>query len=161
VSTATSPETIAGNGRSRSPATANANSSGPTAASPNCSPGELDWFTLYYDPRKKILSPLTDHLSAYAAIITVPYIYPADRAFGQRLYELSMRRQGWNDLAKYHQPTLEGVDYPALGIIQADYEPETSTPVGAHLRRHAFAPPLAHHLTGHQPPRPLINDRQL
>lgn len=31
---------------------------------------------------------------AYAAIITVPYIYPADRAFGQRLYELPRRRLG-------------------------------------------------------------------
>jgi len=191
---------------------------------------------------------------AYAAIITVLYVYPADRAFGQRLYELPMRRLGWSDphkpiiqitrdprlladalfmahefgdqltedrlrvtaerefqpctfgderdrigywykpgqpalvhpgqlnslmmlseigqpgdwwrvfnqpnLAKHHQPTIEGVQYPALGIIQACYEPETA-PLGAHLRRHALAPTLAHHLASHQPARPVIGDRHL
>jgi hypothetical protein len=181
--------------------------------------GELDWFAMYYDPIEKIVVPLNDHISAYAALITLPYIYPADPAFGQLLYELSTRRLGWNDprkpvlqlnrdprfladalfmarelgddvteqrlrtvaerdfqprtfgaerdrfaywfgldtpwprgqlnalmmlaeidqpgawwrvfnepnLAKHDQPTLVGVDYPALGIVTAYYQPQAHT----------------------------------
>ena len=58
--------------------------------------GELDWFTLYYDP---ILEH--HHTRGPASGIGVSlYMLPQDRAFATYLYEAAVTALGWNDPAK-------------------------------------------------------------
>ncbi|MEV6041211.1 hypothetical protein AB0L65_59630 [Nonomuraea sp. NPDC052116] len=59
--------------------------------------GELDTFAFYYDPVEQRRMSLPGPLVAYDALPCLLYLYPQDREFAAWLYELSMRRLGWND----------------------------------------------------------------
>ena len=62
--------------------------------------GGLDWFAFYYDPLERSLFTFRDDVAAYAALAITPYVVPQDRAFGTKLYEMAVRKLGWNDPKK-------------------------------------------------------------
>lgn len=81
--------------------------------------GNLDWFAFYYDPLERSMCTLRDDVGAYAAIAITLYILPQNRVFGTELYEMAVRKLGWNDPGK---PLLQLHPDPrwlALGIITA------------------------------------------
>lgn len=81
--------------------------------------GNLDWFAFYYDPLERSLCTLRDEVGAYAAIAITLYVLPRDRAFGTLLYEMAVRKLGWNDP---HKPLLQLHPDPrwlTLGIMTA------------------------------------------
>ena len=99
--------------------------------------GNLDWFAFYYDPLERSLCTLRDDVGAYAAMAITLYVLPKDRAFGTQLYEMAVRKLGWNDPKK---PLLQLHPDPrwlALGIITARELGDTITE--AHLRQLAEA----------------------
>jgi len=59
--------------------------------------GELGTFAWYYDPIEQRLMTPPGPFGAYAVFPCLPYLYPQDREFAVRLYELAMRRLGWNN----------------------------------------------------------------
>ncbi len=59
--------------------------------------GELDTFALYYDPIEQQLMTLPGPFVAYGVLPCLLYLYPQDRQFTVWLYELAMRRLGWNN----------------------------------------------------------------
>ncbi len=59
--------------------------------------GELDWFTLFYDPLQKSNFVLRDDLSALSALCITPYVLPQDKELGEELYRSSVRLLGWDD----------------------------------------------------------------
>ncbi len=81
--------------------------------------GELDWFAFFYDPIERALYTFRDDVGAYAAIAIALYVLPQDRDLGTRLYEMAVRKLGWNDPRK---PLLQLHPDPrwlALGIMMA------------------------------------------
>lgn len=59
--------------------------------------GELDTFALYYDPIEERLMTLPGPFVAYGVFPCLLYLYPQDRGFTVWVYELAMRRLGWDD----------------------------------------------------------------
>jgi len=101
------------------------------------SKGNLDWFAFYYDPLERSMCTLRDDVGAYAAIAVTLYVLPQNRAFGTELYEMAVRKLGWNDPSK---PLLQLHPDPrwlALGILTARELGDTVTE--AHLRQQAEA----------------------
>ena len=99
--------------------------------------GNLDWFAFYYDPIERSMCTLRDDVGAYAAIAITLYVLPHNRQFASDLYEMAMRKLGWNDPRK---PLLQLHPDPrwlALAIITARELGDTATE--AHLRHHAEA----------------------
>ncbi len=91
--------------------------------------GNLDWFALYYDPIERSLCTFRDDVGAYAAMAIVLYVLPQNRAFGTQLYEMAVRKLGWNDPKK---PVLQLHPDPrflALGIMMARELGDTVTEV--------------------------------
>ena len=81
--------------------------------------GNLDWFAFYYDPLERSMCTLRDEVGAYAAIAITLYVLPRDRAFATGLYEMAVRKLGWNDP---HKPLLQLHPDPrwlTLGIMTA------------------------------------------
>lgn len=81
--------------------------------------GNLDWFTFYYDPLERSICTFRDDVSAYAAIAITLYVLPQHHTFGTQLYEMAVRKLGWNDPKK---PLLQLHPDPrwlALGIFTA------------------------------------------
>jgi hypothetical protein len=62
--------------------------------------GELSWFAMYYDPLQEVAHIMPGQGSALTMLESTPYMYPADREFVGRLYEMAMRRLGWSDPRK-------------------------------------------------------------
>jgi hypothetical protein len=62
--------------------------------------GNLDWFAFYYDPLVRSICTFRDDVSAYAAIAITLYVLPQHRAFGTQLYDMAVRKLGWNDPKK-------------------------------------------------------------
>ncbi|MFG2044903.1 hypothetical protein [Dactylosporangium sp. NPDC048998] len=61
------------------------------------STGELDTFASYYDPIEQRRMSLPGPLAAYGVLPCLLHLYPQDREFAVWLYELAMRRLGWNN----------------------------------------------------------------
>jgi len=99
--------------------------------------GNLDWFAFYYDPLERSLCTLRDDVGAYAAIAITLYVLPQNRTFGAQLYEMAVRKLGWNDPKK---PLLQLHPDPrwlTLGTITARELGDSITE--AHLRQLAEA----------------------
>ncbi len=103
--------------------------------------GELDWFALYYDPLVGEVCTPPDNLSAYGALIVLPYVLPQRPDWGCQLYELAMRRLGWSDpqarmneflpdprflaiaLQAAHELGDEVTEERLREVVERDYEP--------------------------------------
>jgi hypothetical protein len=59
--------------------------------------GDLEWFAFYYDPIERQACTFPDDVTAVAALVTLPYIYPQRPDWGQWLYEASVRKLGWSN----------------------------------------------------------------
>jgi hypothetical protein len=59
--------------------------------------GDLEWFAFYYDPIERQACTFPDHVTALAALVTLPYIYPQRPDWGEWLYEASVRKLGWSN----------------------------------------------------------------
>jgi Linalool dehydratase/isomerase len=59
--------------------------------------GELGTFAFYYDPMEQRMMNLPGPFVAYAVFPCLPYLYPQDRGFAVWVYELAMRRLGWDN----------------------------------------------------------------
>lgn len=59
--------------------------------------GNLEWFSLYYDPLEQEAATFPDHLTALASMCVLPYIYPQHPEWGTWLYEESVRKLGWSN----------------------------------------------------------------
>jgi len=59
--------------------------------------GDLEWFAFYYDPIEREAMTFPDNVSALAAPVTLPYIYPQRPECGQWLYEQSVAKLGWSN----------------------------------------------------------------
>ena len=59
--------------------------------------GDLEWFAFYYDPIERQACTFPDHVTALAALVTLPYIYPQRPDWGAWLYEQAVRKLGWSD----------------------------------------------------------------
>lgn len=91
--------------------------------------GNLDWFAFYYDPLERSMCTFRDDVGAYAAIAIALYVLPQNRAFGTQLYDMAVRKLGWNDPKK---PLLQLHPDPrwlALGIMMARELGDTLTEV--------------------------------
>ena len=103
--------------------------------------GNLDWFAFYYDPIERSMCTFRDDVGAYAAIAIALYVLPQNRAFGTQLYEMAVRKLGWNDPKK---PLLQLHPDPrwlALGIMMARELGDTVTEVRLRqLAEAAFEP---------------------
>jgi hypothetical protein len=62
--------------------------------------GRLEAFAFYYDPIEDEVCTFPNELTAYAALVIVPYVLPQNRSFGEFLYEQSVSALGWNDPRK-------------------------------------------------------------
>ena len=65
--------------------------------------GDLEWFAFYYDPIERQACTFPDHVTALAALVTLPYIYPQ-----HQLGRMAVRAGG--PQARVEQP--EGADRP-------------------------------------------------
>jgi hypothetical protein len=99
--------------------------------------GELDWFAFYYDPLEESMCTLRDEVGAYAAIAITLYVLPQDRVFATQLYEMAVRKLGWNDPKKALLELHPDPRWLTLGIITARELGDTLTE--AHLRQLAEA----------------------
>ncbi len=103
--------------------------------------GNLDWFAFYYDPIERSMCTFRDDVGAYAAIAIALYVLPQNRVFGTELYEMAVRKLGWNDPKK---PLLQLHPDPrwlALGIMMARELGDTLTEVRLRqLAEAAFEP---------------------
>lgn len=99
--------------------------------------GDLAWFAFYYDPLERSMCTLRDDVGAYAALAVTMYVLPRDRAFGTELYEMAVRKLGWNDPAKPLLQLHPDPRFLALGLITARELGDTVTE--AHLRQRAEA----------------------
>jgi hypothetical protein len=59
--------------------------------------GDLEWFAFYYDPIERQACAFPDHVTALAALVTLPYLYPQRPDWGGWLYEASVRKLGWSN----------------------------------------------------------------
>jgi hypothetical protein len=62
--------------------------------------GELSWWATYYDPVQEVAHVMPGQGSALMMLESTPGMYPADREFVGRLYEMAMRQVGWSDPRK-------------------------------------------------------------
>ncbi len=62
--------------------------------------GELSWWATYYDPLQEVAHAMPGQGSALMMLESTPGMYPADREFVGRLYEMAMRQVGWSDPRK-------------------------------------------------------------
>ncbi|MGQ0698641.1 MAG: linalool dehydratase/isomerase domain-containing protein [Panacagrimonas sp.] len=81
--------------------------------------GNLDWFAFYYDPLEKSLYSFRDDIAAYGALCITQYVYPQDKAFGTQLYEMAMRKLGWNDPKKPLLQLHPDPRWATLGLLMA------------------------------------------
>jgi hypothetical protein len=59
--------------------------------------GDLEWFAFYYDPIERQACTFPDHVTALAALVTLPYVYPQRPDWGGWLYEEAVRKLGWSN----------------------------------------------------------------
>ena len=81
--------------------------------------GELDWVAFYYDPLERSIYSFRDDVAAYGALAITPYIVAKDRPFATMLYEMAVRKLGWDDPKK---PLLQLHPDPrwlAIGLMMA------------------------------------------
>jgi hypothetical protein len=76
--------------------------------------GEVEWFSMYYDPLAKAHCVLRDDVGAYLALAVTPYVLPKNRDFGTLLYTSSVRKLGWDDPNK---PLLQLHPDPRFALI--------------------------------------------
>ena len=81
--------------------------------------GNLDWFAFYYDPIERAPFTLRDDLSAYCCIAITLYVLPMNREFGTFLYEMAVRKLGWNDPRKALLQLHPDPRWLTLGIVCA------------------------------------------
>jgi hypothetical protein len=72
--------------------------------------GDLDWFTLYYDPVEKKAATGPGPVTAHSAITVLLYLHPQDPDFTTELYEMAMTKLGWNN--------------PRIPVIQLAADPQ-------------------------------------
>lgn len=81
--------------------------------------GDLDWFALYYDPIEQEAGTFPDHLTSYASICVTPYVYPQRPDWGERLYEMSVRKLGWSDPRARINEFLPDPRFLSIALVMA------------------------------------------